>query len=363
LHRLAARVSEAQWIELASAVLSRTRASDLIGESRESPSPRAVRKAMHVLNRSKLACAISATRSLEAAGLAARRAVAVLAVMEVEPTLLFTATAANLIAIIATAIQSPQNETVSFAHDRVANVEDEEKRHDGQSGQSLSVETRTVTIESDGDPSGIATGLMVHELDQQLQTGPAPEPSDLSRQKVNDGKTPSLPIDLRRRALTGAGGLLFLIHVVNALGLPEEIAGHEVLGGRPFFWVMHQLALTLRALPPTDPAALAFAGLSPETIPPSEEETPASELETAALAGMAGRIVEHLRWLLELEDDSAEMLLEFVCDRRAEVVTDPGWIELRFSLDEVSTEIRRAGLDLDPGYVPWLGVVMRFIYE
>jgi hypothetical protein len=44
-------------------------------------------------------------------------------------------------------------------------------------------------------------------------------------------------------------------------------------------------------------------------------------------------------------------------------VTEPGWIELRFSLDEVSTEIRRAGLDLDPGYVPWLGVVMRFIYE
>jgi hypothetical protein len=363
LHRLAARVSEAQWIELASAVLSRTRASDLIGETKESPSPRAVRKAMHVLNRSKLACAISATRSLEAAGLAARRAVAVLAVMEVEPTLLFTPTAANLIAIIATAIQSPENETVSFDHDLVADVEDEKKRHDGESGQSLSAETRTVTIESDGDPSGIATGLMVHELDQQLQTGPAPEPSDLSRQKVNDGKTPSLPIDLRRRALTGAGGLLFLVHVVNALGLPEEIAGHEVLGARPFFWVMHQLALTLRALPPTDPAALAFAGLSPETIPPSEEETPASELETAALAGMAGRIVEHLRWLLELEDDSAEMLLEFVCDRRAEVVTDPGWIELRFSLDEVSTEIRRAGLDLDPGYVPWLGVVMRFIYE
>jgi hypothetical protein len=24
---------------------------------------------------------------------------------------------------------------------------------------------------------------------------------------------------------------------------------------------------------------------------------------------------------------------------------------------------RRAGLDLDPGYVPWLGVVVRFVYE
>ena len=32
-------------------------------------------------------------------------------------------------------------------------------------------------------------------------------------------------------------------------------------------------------------------------------------------------------------------------------------------MDQVATEIRRAGLDLDPGYVPWLGVVVRFIYE
>ena len=25
--------------------------------------------------------------------------------------------------------------------------------------------------------------------------------------------------------------------------------------------------------------------------------------------------------------------------------------------------VRRAGLDLDPGYVPWLGCVVRFLYE
>jgi hypothetical protein len=30
--------------------------------------------------------------------------------------------------------------------------------------------------------------------------------------------------------------------------------------------------------------------------------------------------------------------------------------------DEVSIEIRRGGLDRDPGWVPWLGVVVRFRY-
>jgi hypothetical protein len=26
-------------------------------------------------------------------------------------------------------------------------------------------------------------------------------------------------------------------------------------------------------------------------------------------------------------------------------------------------EVRRAGLDLDPGWIPWLGAVVRFVYE
>jgi hypothetical protein len=48
--------------------------------------------------------------------------------------------------------------------------------------------------------------------------------------------------------------------------------------------------------------------------------------------------------------------------RRAELRIDPGWIEARFDLDDVSIDVRRAGLDLDPGYLPWLGAVVRFTY-
>jgi hypothetical protein len=44
------------------------------------------------------------------------------------------------------------------------------------------------------------------------------------------------------------------------------------------------------------------------------------------------------------------------------VVADPGWIEIRLDLREVATDVRRVGLDLDPGWLPWLGVVMRFAY-
>jgi hypothetical protein len=31
-------------------------------------------------------------------------------------------------------------------------------------------------------------------------------------------------------------------------------------------------------------------------------------------------------------------------------------------LDEVDLDVRRAGLDLDPGWVPWLGTVVRYVY-
>jgi hypothetical protein len=48
--------------------------------------------------------------------------------------------------------------------------------------------------------------------------------------------------------------------------------------------------------------------------------------------------------------------------RGATMVLAPGTIEVSFSLDDVDLRVRRAGLDLDPGFVWWLGSVVRFHY-
>ena len=135
----------------------------------------------------------------------------------------------------------------------------------------------------------------------------------------------------------------------------------STLGRRDFSWVLHQLALTLTGTGPSDPAALAFAGLPPDAEPPSITEDPANETEAAAVLELVELILERLRVLLEPETEMN--LIEFVCCRRAQLVVDPGWIEVRFSLDDLSTEIRRAGLDLNPGYISWLGIVVSFVYE
>jgi hypothetical protein len=175
-------------------------------------------------------------------------------------------------------------------------------------------------------------------------------------------------LDVRREGFTQFGGLLFLVGLVEELGggapLPAEGgAMGEGSGVRSLRWHLHQLGLALVPAAPADPAVLAFAGLPPESQPPSEGEDPPSPEEQAVLASWVERIAAALAVRLHREDTQAAELLAAVCRRRARIVADPGWIEVHLSLDEVAVDVRRAGLDLDPGWVPWLGVVLRFRYE
>ena len=190
-----------------------------------------------------------------------------------------------------------------------------------------------------------------------------PRGGEKSFEAASDEERP-LPA-VRRRAFTRFGGLLFMLGLLEDLGLPREMSADEALRGRTLRWSLHQLALTLApGARADDPAALAFAGLAPDAAPPSEGEDAPSDSESGALAAHAERVVGALRERLEeRREESRESLLGFVFGRRAEVIADPGWFEVLFSLDDVDMDIRRSGLDLDPGYLRWLGVVVKFVYE
>lgn len=168
--------------------------------------------------------------------------------------------------------------------------------------------------------------------------------------------------EVRRRAHTRLGGLLYLVNVANRIGVAERIVQERRLAERSPRWGLHQLALALVAVTASDPAALAFAGLLPESDPPDRDQPPASEAELCAIAELRGELVRALRDVLDRPLDADAALIDFVCRRTAEIVADPGWLEVRLSLDDARTEIRAAGLDLDPGWVPWLGVVIKFVY-
>ncbi|MDX6411649.1 MAG: hypothetical protein QOE91_1165, partial [Gaiellaceae bacterium] len=232
-------------------------------------------------------------------------------------------------------------------------------------------------------PTGRAVEVVAHlarELSQEIRRAEAPDdrlPARVSTEmEARAGAEPAGPAVgeepsaeageatevVAARAVTDYGGLLFLLGLLDELDIPGDACRTAPLARRPLRWTLHRLALTLAPLAPDDPAALAFAGLPPDAEPPGYDERPQTDAELAALGETRARIEERLAEQLAQADVPTDELLDFVCRRRAEIVFDPGWLEVHLPLDEVSVELRRAAIDLDPGWLPWLGVVVRFVY-
>ena len=167
---------------------------------------------------------------------------------------------------------------------------------------------------------------------------------------------------LRTEGSTRFGGLLYLLHIVDELRIPERALATPDIAARGLEWFLHRLATTLQPMASDDPAALAFCGQGPTSAHPSRQQPQPSTEEQGLIHAFTAEVQGALSELLP-ESGVTEKLMQFVCRRPALIVADPGWIEVRFSLQDIALEIRRVGLDIDPDYLPWLGVVVRFVYE
>jgi len=361
LSHIAERLTERHWETLASTVLSEAGADSLfsqseagadrlLGELASMAPNRVLREADRIINRSSLVRALAASRVLSEASVLVRRSISALAIAEVEPALLRTETAAAVIEIMVDVCTESLPATAHSAN-----------REAPCNSTATSFSRKEITFPR------VESEATTYAADGADVSADYPRKKSLLSNSLAEADEKSQPIDLRERAFTRWGGLLFLLAVFEDLNLVEVILEHPVLRERPFTWVLHQLAQTIAPVSPNDPAALAFAGLSPDIrFKPqifADESDPPSSAEICGLRELAASMIDHLSSFLVFDDEPPASLVDFVCRRRAEIVADPGWIEVRFSLDEVSTEIRRAGLDLDPGYMSWLGIVMRFVYE
>jgi hypothetical protein len=117
----------------------------------------------------------------------------------------------------------------------------------------------------------------------------------------------------------------------------------------------HALGALARALgvPEGDAALRAFIGGSE----PAGQPHPGLALQATAVTR------QWADWLAEHAPDLPEPRLQAVCQRPGRLRFEPGWIELHLRLDQADTRIRRLGLDVDPGYLPWLGCVVRIHYD
>ncbi len=139
---------------------------------------------------------------------------------------------------------------------------------------------------------------------------------------------------------TAWGGVLYLVHAVTALDLPAD--DPDVLA-----WALAEAT----GAPDDDPVVAVTAGLRE----PRPRRLAESEAEQASAHADALRAWTLAR--LEEEDDAD---LTWVWRRPAVLDVRRGWTEAEFRLADVDVRIRRAGLDLDPGFVWWLGSVVRF---
>jgi hypothetical protein len=202
-------------------------------------------------------------------------------------------------------------------------------------------------------PSIPEQGLENDPTDSQLSNLTEPISSDQSWQV----KT-SL---LKAQGTTHFGGLLFLLPLVESSGALDLFLGEALLADMTLTEVLHRLALHLYPLSAQDPAALAFAGLMPDKAIPYTLDNELREPQQAIFSAAVTLITDALA--ARLTEWHRLSLLQRVVERYALIVADPGWFEIRFRLTDVSVPIRRAALDLDPGFIPWLGVVMKYVYE
>lgn len=151
----------------------------------------------------------------------------------------------------------------------------------------------------------------------------------------------------REPAFTQGAGLLFLLPALARLGLPDFLEQEGDLPGPAFVARLLVLAAGRTGLPVHDPilAALRLSGDMPLAASLPEEP---SRSWLGALR----------RWC-RLE---AGIGLHTLIRRDGRVMATRTHLDVFFSLDAVDLKVRRAGLDLDPGWIPWFGRVVLFHY-
>lgn len=118
---------------------------------------------------------------------------------------------------------------------------------------------------------------------------------------------------------------------------------------------------TLPPFPEADPS-LRLLSLLPvdEAIPHFEAPTRA---EQDALETQVYRCTLALQGRLPQPEPAPRGQWRWLCQRPARLHLDTAWIDVHFPLDRLDTDIRKAGLDPDPDYVPWLGKVVKLHYD
>ena len=188
-------------------------------------------------------------------------------------------------------------------------------------------------------------------------TSPAPEaPEDAPPQNFAS----------RAGGFTPCAGFLFLVPILERLGFADFLAAHPMLleGGFParlLFSIGQRVGLR-----PDDPLALALDEFDPAAPEPLLWEMPSPAREILAPPAPRLRLASPLAaWWMALRRwcrREAHIGLASLIYRPGFVAVSRTHFDVTFDLATADLRVRRSALDVDPGWVPWLGRVVRFHY-
>jgi hypothetical protein len=152
-------------------------------------------------------------------------------------------------------------------------------------------------------------------------------------------------------ARTSAAGLYFLLNPMAHLGFAKAVADVRFAQARIAARVLMHLAAHA-GVEPSDPI---LAWISDE-IERSNEAFAPLQLETSKVVRAWALAVRRWCWR------AGRLLVSDVVNRSGRVLSSRTDVDVSFALDDADVRIRRIGLDIDPGWLPWLGCVVRFHY-
>jgi hypothetical protein len=176
--------------------------------------------------------------------------------------------------------------------------------------------------------------------------------------------------------ITHAAGLLFLLNALRHLGIASVFQSHPALAEASLpAHILKRLAQHAGVVN-DDPILLCLPSAGDSFTLPPEILSGTLSLPTAwppgfAPSAPAARTSQYLlrAWSLAVELwcwRHARLTLREIVRRKGRLTRTRTDIDITFPLDRADVRIRRAGLDIDPGWLPWFGdygQVVRFHYR
>ena len=168
---------------------------------------------------------------------------------------------------------------------------------------------------------------------------------------VNASNQPDTVNDFlsKHHIITGQGGLLYLLNFLNLPQVQQSLLSDLVSRDYPSAWGwLWRLALELgwQAEQELENLIANFCGFAQADALNQLPDLP--QMSTLLLWGRQ----RYGEQLFNQDLFPIEAVLEI----------DASHVDVFYKLDAVRLDVRRAGLDVDPGWLPWLGKVVRFHY-